>query len=57
VVGKSYSSASEAFKDATYATAIQRPTSSEYSGFWAFLGVLAFVAVFAYCFWLTINRF
>ena len=57
MVGKSYKSASEAFKDADYANAIERPESSDFSGFGAFLGALAFLAVFAYGFWLTIGRF
>lgn len=57
MVGKAYRTASEAFKDADYATAIQRPESSDFSGFGAFLGALAFLAVFAYGFWLTIGRF
>jgi len=55
--GKTYRSASEAFRDADYATAIQRPYQREYDGFWAFMGVLAFVAIFGYGFWLTIGRF
>ena len=57
MVGKTFKSASEAFKDADYATAIERPESSDFSGFGAFLGALAFLAVFAYGFWLTIGRF
>ena len=57
MVGKSYKSTSEAFKDADYATAITRPESSDFSGFGAFLGALVFLAVFTYGFWLTIGRF
>lgn len=57
MVGKAYRTSSEAFRDADYATAIERPTSSDFSGFGAFLGALAFLAVFAYGFWLTIGRF
>lgn len=57
MVGKAYRTASEAFKDADYATAIQRPESSDFSGFGAFMGGLLFVAVFAYAFWLTIGRY
>jgi hypothetical protein len=57
MVGKSYKSTSEAFKDADYATAITRPELSDFSGFGAFLGALVFLAVFAYGFWLTIGRF
>ena len=41
MVGKSYNSASEAFKDASWCTAIQRPDKSEYSHFWSILGVLS----------------
>ena len=41
MVGKTYNSASEAFKDATWCTAIQRPDKSEYSNIWAILGVLS----------------
>ena len=41
MVGKTYKSASEAFKDASWCTAIQRPHKSEYSHFWAILGVLS----------------
>jgi len=56
-LGKTYRSASEAFRDADYATAIQRPIKTDCSGFGAFMGALAFVAIFAYCFWLTIGRY
>lgn len=54
---KTSSSVFEAFNTPEYATAIQRPVSTDFSGFGAFLGALAFVAVFGYCFWLTIGRF
>jgi len=54
---KSPRTLSEAFKDAEYATAITRPAEGEYSVFWGLLGALVAVAVFGYCFWLTINRF
>jgi len=57
MVGKTYKSASEAFKDASWSVAIERPQKNEYSGFWAFLGALAFLGVFTYGFWLSINRF
>ena len=56
-LGKTYSNASEAFRDADYATAIHKPYQPEYSGFWAFMGVLAFLSIFIYGFWLTIGRF
>ncbi len=55
--GKTYRSASEAFRDADYATAFHKPETPECDGFWAFMGVLAFVAIFGYGFWLTIGRF
>jgi len=55
MVGKTYKSASEAFKDADYATAIQRPESSDFSGFGAFCGGMLFIAVFGYGFFLTIR--
>ena len=48
---------SEAFKDADYATAIERPSDSGYSWFWGFVGALVAIAVFGYCFYLTISRF
>jgi len=51
MVGKTYKTASEAFKDANYATAIQRPRQSDFDGIGAFLGGMLFVAVFGYGFW------
>lgn len=57
MVGKAYRTASEAFKDADYATAIERPESSDFSGIGAFLGAMLFLIVFGYGFWLTIGRF
>jgi hypothetical protein len=50
MTGKTYKTASEAFKDADYATAIQRPESGEYYHLWAIawvlgaLGLLVFVS-------------
>ena len=41
MVGKTYNSVSEAFKDASYATAIEKPLKDEYSTFWSILGVLS----------------
>ena len=41
MVGKSYKSASEAFKDASYATGIEMPLKDEYSHLWAVFWVLA----------------
>ena len=55
MVGKTYKSASEAFKDADYASAIQRPESSDFSGFGAFCGGILFLVVFGYSFWRTIG--
>ena len=46
---------SEAFKDADYANAIERPESSDFSGFGAFCGGMLFVAVFAYGFYRTLG--
>jgi hypothetical protein len=48
MVGKSYKTASEAFKDATWSTAIERPLENEYSPFWALLGVLLALGCIAY---------
>ena len=48
MVGKTYKSASEAFKDASWSTAIERPHQSEYSHIWAILGVLTGLALVAY---------
>ena len=47
-VGKSYNSASEAFKDATWSTAITRPEKSEYHHIWSVLGVLLALSVTLY---------
>ena len=55
MIGKTYRSASEAFKDADYATAIERPQSSDFSGFGAFCGGMLFLIVFAYGFWKTLG--
>jgi hypothetical protein len=40
-VGKTYNSASEAFKDASYAYSVEPPLSNEYSSFWSVTGVLS----------------
>ena len=55
MMGKTYKSVSEAFKDADYATAIEMPEKSDFSGFGAFCGGMLFLAVFAYSFWRTIS--
>ena len=57
MVGKTYKTASEAFKDAEYATAIQRPTEKRYEALYAIVGTLFFVATFGYIFWQAISRF
>jgi len=51
MVGKSYRNASEAFRDANYAEAIERPYRNDFEGFGAFLMALLFLAIFAYGFW------
>jgi hypothetical protein len=45
MVGKSYKTTSEAFKDASWCTAIQRPDTSEYSHFWLILWVLSILGL------------
>lgn len=40
MVGKSYNTASEAFRDAEYATALEMPQKGEYDHIWAILGAL-----------------
>ena len=57
MMGKTYKSAQEAFKDAEYYVAIQRPEKSEQGVFWGFVGALLIVAIFGYGFYLTISRF
>ncbi len=57
MVGKTYKTASEAFKDATWSTAIQRPEEKRYEAFWGLLAVLFFVGTFGYIFWGAISRF
>jgi len=48
MVGKAYKTSQEAFKDASYACAIEKPLQSEYSPFWALLGVLLALGCIAY---------
>ena len=57
MVGKSYKTVQEAFKDATWSTAIERPQQNEHGLFWGFLGALTLVSIFGYGFYLTISRF
>lgn len=53
MVGKSYKTASEAFKDADYAQGIEMPQQSEYSHLWAVFGCLAAIVLVV----LLTNRF
>lgn len=53
MVGKSYKTASEAFKDASYATGIEIPEKAEYSHIWALLGALATLGLIVW----FVNRF
>ena len=53
MVGKSYKTASEAFKDATWSTAITRPEKSEYHHIWSILAVLSALIATVY----ILNRF
>ena len=48
MVGKTYKSASEAFKDASYANAIEMPEKAEYDYIWAILGVLVAIGFMAW---------
>ena len=50
MVGKSYSSVSEAFKDADYAQGIEVPLKSEYSHLWAIFSVLAGLSIVVWLF-------
>ena len=57
MVGKTYKSASEAFREPDYYTAIQRPQKSCYGEFWGFVAALFFVATFGYIFWQGLTHF
>jgi len=50
MVGKSYSSTSEAFKDADYATALEMPLRNEYSHLWVIFGVLIGLGIVVWVF-------
>ena len=52
MVGKSYKTASEAFKDSDYANAIEMPEKAEYDYIWAILGVLVAIGFMA---WISIR--
>lgn len=49
-------SLSEAFNNAEWCSPIIRPKQNKCDGFGAFLGGLAFVVIFAYCFWRTLGN-
>ena len=57
MVGKTYKSTQEAFREPDYYTAIQRPEKSAYSELYGFLGVLFFVVTFGYIFWQGLTHF
>ena len=57
MVGKSYKTTQEAFKEPDYYTAIQRPEKSRYGEFYGFVGALFFVATFGYIFWQGLTHF
>jgi len=48
MVGKTYKTSQEAFKDASYATGIEMPDKSEYSTFWSVSGVLVALGLILY---------
>jgi len=50
MVGKTYKSTQEAFKEPDYYTAIQRPQQSEYSHLWCVLGVISVLALIVFVF-------
>jgi hypothetical protein len=50
MVGKTYKSTQEAFKEPDYYTAIQRPQQSEYSHLWCVLGVLSVLTLIVFVF-------
>jgi hypothetical protein len=50
MVGKTYKTAQEAFKEPDYYTAIQRPQQSEYSHLWCILGVISVLTLIVFVF-------
>lgn len=48
MMGKTYKTTQEAFKEPDYYTAIQRPHQSEYSHLWVIFGVLLSVGLVVY---------
>ena len=57
MMGKTYTTAQEAFGDANYYVAIERPQQTEHGLIWGLLGALMIVGIFGYGFYLTISRF
>lgn len=56
-VGKTYKTSQEAFNDADWYVAIERPKSNECGLIWALLATLFFVGTFGYIFYSAISRF
>ena len=50
MVGKTYKSTQEAFKEPDYYVAIQRPQQSEYSHLWCVLGVISVLTLIVFVF-------
>ena len=50
MVGKTYKSAQEAFKEPDYYVAIQRPQQNEYSHLWCVLGVISVLTLIVFVF-------
>jgi len=50
MVGKTYKSTQEAFKEPDYYTTIQRPQQSEYSHLWVILGVISVLTLIVFVF-------
>mgnify|MGYP003332717678 CR=1 FL=1 len=48
MIGKTYRSASEAFKDADYAIAMEMPEKAEYDYVWAIFGCLVAIGITIY---------
>jgi hypothetical protein len=50
MVGKTYKTTQEAFKEPDYYTAIQRPQQNEYSHLWCILGVISVLTLIVFVF-------
>ena len=50
MVGKTYRTSQEAFKDATYATGIEMPSKDEYTHLWAVFWVIAGLGIVVWVF-------